>query len=50
MRCWTKRMVVALGGFLVIVILSGATYQWLAIWKDLAATPPPGQLVDVGGV
>jgi pimeloyl-ACP methyl ester carboxylesterase len=49
MRRWTKRMFVGLGAFLVIAILSGATYQWLATRKDLVATPPPGQLVDVGG-
>lgn len=49
MRRWTKRLFVGLGAFLVIAILSGATYQWLATRKDLAATPPPGQLVDIGG-
>ena len=27
----------------------GAAYQWLATRRDLAATPPPGQLVDIGG-
>jgi hypothetical protein len=49
MRRWTKRIFVGLGAFPVIAILSGATYQWLATRKDLAATPLPGQLVDVGG-
>jgi len=46
---WTKRILVALGAFLVIATLSGATYQWLATRKELAATPPPGHLVDIGG-
>jgi pimeloyl-ACP methyl ester carboxylesterase len=49
MRPWTKRILVGLGAFLVIAMLSGATYQWLATRKDLAATPPPGHLVDIGG-
>jgi pimeloyl-ACP methyl ester carboxylesterase len=49
MQRWTKRMFVGLSAFLVIAILSGATYQWLATRKDRVATPPPGQLVDVGG-
>ena len=45
----TKRMFVVLGTFLVIATLSGATYQCLATRKELAATPPPGHLVDIGG-
>jgi pimeloyl-ACP methyl ester carboxylesterase len=46
---WTKRILVGLGGFLIVAALSGATYQWFATRKDLASTPPPGRLVDVGG-
>jgi pimeloyl-ACP methyl ester carboxylesterase len=46
---WTMRMFVVLGAFLIVVALSGATYQWLATRQELAATPPPGHLVDVGG-
>jgi len=46
---WTMRIVVVLGAFLVVAALSGATYQWLATRKELAATPPPGHLVDIGG-
>jgi pimeloyl-ACP methyl ester carboxylesterase len=38
-----------LGAFLVVAALSGATYQWRATRRELAATPPPGQLVDIGG-
>ena len=38
-----------LGAFLAVAALSGATYQWLATRKELAATPPPGHLVDIGG-
>lgn len=50
MRHWTKRMFVVLGAFPVIAALSGATYEWLATRKELAATPPPGRLVDIGGI
>ena len=46
---WTMRIFVVLGAFLIVAALSGATYQWLATRKELAATPPPGQLVDIGG-
>ena len=46
---WTMRIVVVLGAFLMVAALSGATYQWLATRKELAATPPPGHLVDIGG-
>jgi hypothetical protein len=49
MRRWTMRIFVMLGGFLIVAALSGATYQWLATRKELAATPPPGHLVDIGG-
>jgi pimeloyl-ACP methyl ester carboxylesterase len=45
---WTKR---ALAGVVALALLAalGAAYQWLATRRDLAATPPPGQLVDIGG-
>jgi len=46
---WTMRLFVVLGACLIVAALSGATYQRLATRKELAATPPPGQLVDIGG-
>jgi pimeloyl-ACP methyl ester carboxylesterase len=46
---WTLRLLVALSGFLILAAGSGATWQWLATRKDLASTPLPGRLVDVGG-
>jgi pimeloyl-ACP methyl ester carboxylesterase len=46
---WTMRILVAVSGLLIVAGASGATYQWRATRKDLARTPPPGQLVDVGG-
>jgi hypothetical protein len=39
---WTMRIFVVLGAFFVVAALSGATYQWRATRKELAATPPPG--------
>jgi pimeloyl-ACP methyl ester carboxylesterase len=49
MRRWTLCILVGLCGLIVVTALTGATYQWLATRKDLAATPPPGHLVDIGG-
>ena len=46
---WTVRIFVVLGAFLIVAALSGATYQWLATRQELAATPPPGHLIDIGG-
>ena len=46
---WTLRILVALAGFFILAAVCGATWQWLATRKDLASTPPPGRLVDVGG-
>ncbi len=49
MRRWTLRILVGLCGLIVVTAITGATYQWLATRKELAATPPPGRLVDIGG-
>jgi pimeloyl-ACP methyl ester carboxylesterase len=49
MRRWTIRILVGLLGLIVATGLTGAAYQWLATRKDLAATPPPGRFVDIGG-
>ena len=49
---WTKRAlagVIGLGLIATLGAVLGAAYQWLATRRDLAATPPPGQLVDIGG-
>jgi len=45
---WTKRIFAGLA-VLLMAATSGATYQWIATRRDLAATPPPGRLIDVGG-
>jgi pimeloyl-ACP methyl ester carboxylesterase len=49
MRRWTIRILVGLCGLIVVAALTGAAYQWRATRDDLAATPPPGRLVDIGG-
>ncbi len=43
------RILVSLGGLILAIAVAGTTYQWLATRTDLAATPPPGHLVDIGG-
>jgi pimeloyl-ACP methyl ester carboxylesterase len=48
MRRWMVRMLVGLCGLIGLVAFTGAAYQWVATRKDLAATPPPEELVDVG--
>ena len=42
-------MLLALVGVLLLAAFAGATYEWNAARRSMAATPPPGQLVDVGG-
>jgi len=49
MRRWAIRILVGLSGLFLVTALTGATYQWLATRNDLAATPPPGRLIDIGG-
>jgi pimeloyl-ACP methyl ester carboxylesterase len=43
------QILAVLTSFLSLAMVSGAVYQWKATRRDLAATPPPGRLVDVGG-
>jgi hypothetical protein len=44
-----KHIVAALACLLVVAAGGGAAYQWFASRSDLAATPPPGRLIDIGG-
>ncbi len=46
---WTRRILVGLCGLVILGAIAGAAYQWTATRRDLAANPPPGRLVDVGG-
>ena len=49
MRRWTKRALIGLCGLVLAGALAGITYQGIATRNDLAANPPPGRLVDIGG-
>jgi len=46
---WARRTLLSLIGLLAVVAGCGAIYQSLATGRDLAATPSPGRLVDIGG-
>ncbi len=46
---WTRRILIGACMALSVAAVTGATYQWIATHRELATTPPPGQLVDVGG-
>jgi pimeloyl-ACP methyl ester carboxylesterase len=46
---WTTRILIGLCAGVIVAACSGATYQWISTRKELAETPPPGRLVDVGG-
>ena len=46
---WTRRILIGLGGLFTVAASAGAAYQWMADRRDLAETPAPGRLVDVGG-
>lgn len=46
---WIRRTLIGLSGLVIVVACAGGMYQWIATPKELAATPPPGRLVDIGG-
>src|SRR3954465_4061666 len=46
---WTKRVLTGLAATVVVLLLAGATYQFIATKIDERKYPPPGRLVDVGG-
>ena len=48
MQRWAMRVLVGVCSSVVVAALAGTGYQWLATLKDLAATPPPGRLIDIG--
>lgn len=48
-RRWVTRILLGLVGLLVCALGMGAFYQWLVTRRELAANPPPGRLVDIGG-
>jgi pimeloyl-ACP methyl ester carboxylesterase len=46
---WTKRVLAGLAGLVVVLLLAGAAYQFIATKIDERKYPPPGRLFDVGG-
>src|SRR4051794_23185732 len=46
---WPKRVLTGLAKIVVVVLLAGAAYQFIATKIDERKYPPPGRLVDVGG-
>jgi pimeloyl-ACP methyl ester carboxylesterase len=46
---WTKRVLTGLAGIIVLLLLAGAVYQFIATKIDEREYPPPGRMVDVGG-
>lgn len=49
MERWLRRSLLSVCVLMAVVAAAGATYQCKATRDDLAITPPPGRLVDVGG-
>ena len=49
MRRWIQRVFIGLCGLVLAIAMAGVSYQWLATRREIAATPPPGRLVDIGG-
>jgi pimeloyl-ACP methyl ester carboxylesterase len=46
---WTGRILLGLLALIVVLAVSGATYEAIMRAGDARRYPPPGQLVDVGG-
>lgn len=46
---WTKRVLAGVAGLVALLLLTGATYQFITTKIDERKYPPPGRLVDVGG-
>jgi pimeloyl-ACP methyl ester carboxylesterase len=44
-----RTILIGFGGLVLIAAIAGATYQRVATRRDLARTPAPGRLVDIGG-
>lgn len=46
---WTKRVLVGLAGLVVVLLLAGVLYQFVATTIDEYRYPARGEMVDVGG-
>jgi len=46
---WTKRFFVTIAALVLLLVVTGAIYQYVATVQDARKYPPPGKMVDVGG-
>jgi hypothetical protein len=46
---WTKRVFIGLAGLVVVLLLAGVIYQFVATRIDEYRYPARGEMVDVGG-
>ena len=46
---WTKRVFIGLAGLVLVLVLAGMVFQFVATKIDEYRYPAPGQMVDVGG-
>src|SRR5438105_2689702 len=46
---WAKHIFATFIAVLTLAGITGAAYQSIASRRELAANPPPGELVDIGG-
>ncbi|MBA4185215.1 MAG: alpha/beta hydrolase [Acidobacteria bacterium] len=49
LRRWIKRFFVTLAALVLLLVVTGAIYQYVATVQDARKYPPPGKMVDVGG-
>ena len=47
---WVMRVIGGIVGLVVVLMLVGPVYQAIATARDASNYPPPGKLVDVGGI
>jgi hypothetical protein len=46
---WTKRVLVGVGGLVLVLLLTGVVFQFVITKIDERRYPAPGEMVDVGG-
>ena len=49
MKKWLRRIGLTLGAILLVAVIAGASWEWLARRAARRDFPPPGRLVDIGG-
>ena len=46
---WAKRIAIAVGSLVLLVVISGASVEAVTRWRTTRRYPAPGRLVDIGG-